>query len=347
MQDTLISPRPLKPGDTIGVFTPSSPAYQDNPGLFENGLRNLEKMGFKTKLGTITLSRGSQGYRSASGRDRAAEFMELIHDPDVRGLVSTIGGYNSSSMIPFLDFEAIRKCRKVICGYSDVTSLHLAILHYSKLRTFYGPAVMCWFGEWPDGIRESTKWFLEAVMTHTEGSRTIQKPPRFSRHRRGWSNDEWKTSPRQWQENLGWRVLAPGRVEAPIVACNLNTLMSAAGTPYWPDLHGRILLIEEMDAPLMKEERALRQLELMGVFKQVSGLIVGKPEIEDSASAEFGFDDLLLEILGGVPAFPVVTEFDSGHTVPMLTVPQEVLARLNADLMLGATLELLEPGVSE
>ena len=311
MQDTFISPQSLKPGDTIGVFTPSSPAYQDNPGLFENGLRSLERMGFKTKLGTITQSRGSQGYRSGSGRDRAAEFMDLITDPEERGLVSTIGGYNSNGVIPFLDFEAIRRSRKVICGDFDVTSLNLAILHYSELRTFYGPSVMCWFGEWPDGIPESTQWFLEAVMIHREGGRHIQRPDRFSRHRRNWANYEWKTAPRQWQENLGWRVLAPGRVEAAIVAFNLNTLLSAAGTPYWPDFRGRILLIEEMDAPLMKEERASRQLELMEIYKQINSLIVGKPEIEDSAaSTPVVFDALLLEILGRAHAFPVVTEFD-------------------------------------
>jgi muramoyltetrapeptide carboxypeptidase len=346
MHNGLIAPRFLSPGDTIGIFTPSDPGYKGNPELFENGLRNIEKLGFRVKLGSLTTNRASDGYRSASGKERAAELMGLVLDPEVRGVMSTIGGYNSNSLIPYLDFEAIQKSRKVFCGYSDVTSLHLAILHYSKLRTFYGPSVMCWFGEWPNGIEESSIWFLDAVQKHTEGARIIDEPKRFSRHRRSWSNGDWKNIPRQWIPNDGWKVLAQGKVEAPIFAFNLNTLMSAAGTPYWPDLRGCVLLVEEMDAPLMKEERLFRQLELMGVFKEISGLIIGKPEIEDSQGASFNFEDLLFEILGRGPAFPVITNFDCGHTIPMLTVPQGCRVRLTADLKSGASLEFLEPSCS-
>ncbi len=135
----LLSHIALQPGDTLGVFTPSSPAYLANPGLFENGIRNLERLGFKIRLGSLTAARASQGYRSANGEERAREFMELIEAPEVRGLISTIGGMNSNSLTPHLDFEKIRGARKVICGFSDVTSLHLAILKHARLRTFYGP----------------------------------------------------------------------------------------------------------------------------------------------------------------------------------------------------------------
>jgi muramoyltetrapeptide carboxypeptidase len=94
--------------------------------------------------------------------------MELIEDPAVDGLISTIGGMNSSSLIPYLDFDKIRKSRKIICGFSDVTSLHLAILKFSGLRTIYGPSVMCWFGDWPSGVMESQEWFLDATMRHIQ-----------------------------------------------------------------------------------------------------------------------------------------------------------------------------------
>ena len=192
MQQSLISPRRLKVGDTIGVFTPSSPAYKINPGLFENGLRTLERAGFKIKLGALTSRRAAEGYRSGTAQERAAEFMDLISDPDVSALISTIGGFNSNSMIPFLDFAAIRDTRKPICGYSDVTSLHLAIMKFSGLRTYYGPTVMCWFGDWPEGIPESTNWFLDAVMNHESGSREIISPKRWSNHKRDWVNGDWK-----------------------------------------------------------------------------------------------------------------------------------------------------------
>jgi muramoyltetrapeptide carboxypeptidase LdcA involved in peptidoglycan recycling len=326
MSASLLVPRRLRKGDTIGIFTPSVPAYQHNLGLFENGIRNLQKMGFSVKLGTLTAAHAAQGYRSGSGQERAAEFMSLIEDTSIRGLISTIGGYNSSSMLPFLDFEKIAKSQKVICGYSDVTSLHMAI----RLQTFYGPALMTWFGEWPDGVVESTECFLDAVMEDRNGPREIKPPVRWSCHRRSWENGDWKNLEREWKPNEGWRVLAPGSVTAPILALNLNTMLCLAGTEFWPDVRGHILLLEEMDAPLAKEERCLMQLSLIGVFKDIAGLIVSKPEVHNPADAPFTYDDLIREVVGRVN-YPIVTNFDCGHTIPMMTVPQ------------GARVELIAP----
>lgn len=325
----IIAPRFLKEGDTIGIFTPSSPSYTVNPELFENGLKNLREMGFKIKLGDLTKNMASEGYRSASGKERAQEFMNLINDPSVNGLISTIGGYNSNSMIEFLDFKKISNARKVICGYSDVTSLHLAILKYSRLRTFYGPAVMCWFGEWPNGVSESTNWFLDSVMNHKAGTREVIAPKRWSNHMRDWRNGDWKNIEREWHKNDGWRSLSPGKVRAEIIAANLNTLLSAAGTPYWPNLKGKVLLIEEMDAPLSKEERHLTQLKLMGVFDEISGLIISKPEIYNNEGAPFSYDDLIREIIGKRD-YPIISNFDCGHIVPMITIAQEVLVEIEA-----------------
>jgi muramoyltetrapeptide carboxypeptidase LdcA involved in peptidoglycan recycling len=325
----LVFPRLLQPGDTIGVFTPSSPGYLYNSELFENGLRNLERMGFKIKLGSITAAKSAQGYRSASGKDRAAEFMNLILDDGVHALVSTIGGYNSSSMLSFLDFEAIRASKKVICGYSDVTSLHLAILKKSALQTFYAPAIMTWHGEWPLGVRESTEWFLDAVMAGKKSCRRIEPPAKWSNHRRDWSNGDWKNKEREWKNNSGWRALSNGKANAPIVPANLNTMVCLAGTPYWPNLKGRILLLEEENAPFMREERSLQQLKLMGVFDEIAGLIVSKPEVHDPSEAPFSYFDLIQEIVGP-RNYPIISNFDCGHTLPMITIPFEAQVEIIA-----------------
>jgi muramoyltetrapeptide carboxypeptidase LdcA involved in peptidoglycan recycling len=159
-----------------------------------------------------------------------------ILDPEVRCLIATIGGSNSSSLIPYLDFQAIKETRKVICGYSDITSLHGSIMAYSGLRTFYGPAVMCWHGEWPDGDAQSVQWFLDAVMQNAPQERVLTAPSHWSEHRRRWDNGGWKNISREWKANPGWTVQNPGTVEAPLVAFNLNTLLTAAGTSYWPEL---------------------------------------------------------------------------------------------------------------
>lgn len=321
MAISILSPKHLKRGDTIGVFTPSSPGYSWNEGLFVNGVKNLEQLGFKVKLGDLTQARKSQGYRSGTPEERAQEFMSLIEDPEVSGLISTIGGNNSSSLIPFLDFKKIREQRKLICGFSDITSLHLAILKFSGLRTIYGPSVMCWFGEWPNGIQESTQWFLDAVTMSNKGFRKISPPLRWSNHKRDWSNGEWKNLPRHWQNNEGWKALHPGVASGEILALNLNTLMSAAGTPYWPDLHDKILLLEDMEAPLSRTERHLQQLKFIGVFEKIKGLLIGKPEFYNQEGAPFTYDELFKEIIGPRP-YPIISNFDCSHTVPMISITQ-------------------------
>lgn len=345
MNGSFISPKRLKVGGTIGVFTPSLPGYTINPGLFENGLRTLESLGFKIKLGSLTEQRAAEGYRSGSARERAQEFMDLIYDPQVDALMATIGGYNSNSMIPYLDYAAIRSARKPICGYSDVTSLHLAIMKFSGLRTYYGPAVMCWFGDWPSGVEESTKWFLEALSVHDSGARKITAPKSWSNHKRDWLNDDWKNVPRKWLDNPGWRVLQEGIASAPVVAANLNTLTCAAGTKYWPDLKGKILLLEEMEASLMKEERSLRHLSLAGAFEEIAGLIVSKPEVYSTDGVDFSYDDLLMDVVGKC-AYPVISNFDCGHTVPMITIPQGVRVELKAESN-AVEFQFLESAFSE
>ncbi|RZA06205.1 MAG: LD-carboxypeptidase [Proteobacteria bacterium] len=341
----ILKPYALNPGDTLGIFTPSSPSYGENEGLFQNGLKHLASLGFKTKLGNLTAARGNQGYRSGSPQERADELMSLVRDPEVKGLVATIGGNNSSSLIPYLDFAEIRRSRKLLCGYSDITSLHLAYLHYAGLSSLYGPTAMTWHGEWPNGIPESSAWFLEAATKHRGGSREVLPPARWSNHRRSWDNGDWQKIPRQWQLNPGWTMLSPGQVEAPILAVNLNTLLTAAGTPYWPHLNGKILLLEDMAAPLSGTERALRQLSLMGTFDQIAGLIIGKPEYYEQEGAPFDYDDIFREVIGPRP-YPIVSNFDCSHTVPMISIPQLSPVALSADAANGVSFTFLDGAIA-
>lgn len=324
----LLRPPPLEPGATLGVFTPSSPAHVWFREKYLHGLDQLRALGFRVVEGPLTARQTSQGYRSGTPVERAAELMALVEDPAVHGLVSTIGGMNSSSLIPYLDFARIRAHPKVVCGYSDVTALHLAILARSGVSTFYGPAVVPSFGEWPAVLPETADSFLDAVRRHRAGRRALQPPARWSSHVRDAATDAWKTEPRRWEPNPGWRALVPGRVTAPVVAANLDTLLSLAGTDCFPALDGVVLMIEEMHAPLRREERSLRQLHLLGVFDRIAGLIVCKPELFDAQGAPFGYDELVLEVAGR-RGYPVVAGFDCGHTVPMLTLAQ--MARITVD----------------
>ena len=139
--------------------------------------------------------------------ERAKELMDLFIDPSVKAILATIGGMNSNSLIPYLDFEVIKRNPKIFCGYSDITSLHLSLMKYSNLATYYGPGLMPHWSEYPDAVSDSIQSFLEAF----EAKERILKPfSKWSNHSRDWQTYDWKTLPRQWNHNSGWKILNPG-----------------------------------------------------------------------------------------------------------------------------------------
>lgn len=326
----LLRPRALSAAPRVGVCTPSFPAHVRFREKYLHGLSVLRSLGFEVVEGSLTRAATAQGYRSGTPRERANELMELFEDASVEAIFATIGGSNSSSLIPYLDFDAIRKNPKIFCGYSDVTSLHLAILARAGLSTFYGPAVVPSFGEWPTILPETLASLLAALRTTDPAPRELRAPVQYSRHVRNASTDAWRSEPRRFEPNLGPRTVQPGVVEAPALIANLNTLVTAAGTDYFPELDGRVLVIEEMNAALSEEERDLRHLQLLGVFERIAALVIGKPEIYSQEEAPFDYYGLVREIVPERAGLPIVMDVDCGHTMPMLTLAQETRMRVEA-----------------
>lgn len=336
----LIKPRALEFGHKIGIFTPSWPANVHIREKYLHGLNELKRIGFGYVEGRVTAQQFNQGYRTASAKDRAEEFMELINNPEVSCLMATIGGANSSSLIPYLDFDKIRKSQKIICGYSDVTSLHLAILKYSRLSTFYGPALVPSFGEYPNIQEDSLKSFLNLSMNKTNDKREIAPPARWSNQFIDASLPGWQNTPREYMENTGWKALSNGYASGPLVIANLETLMTASGTPYFPDLEGKILIIEETQGIYSKVECNYTHLLLMGVFDQIKGLIISKPGMLDAEGCTLSHAELIQEIIQE-RNYPIIYNFDCGHTFPMLTFAQGM------DISIEAKNELVKVTLDE
>tara|TARA_B100001094_G_scaffold311811_1_gene347804 strand:+ start:53 stop:676 length:624 start_codon:yes stop_codon:yes gene_type:complete len=204
---------------------------------------------------------------------------------------------------------------------------------------------MTWFGEYPDGIPESSASFLQAVTDMSSNPRSLTPFKLWSDHYRSWEGEEWKNIPRKWQKNLGWNVINPGTAQSQLIICNLNTLTSAAGTGYFPELNGKILLIEEMAASWSLEERNLRQLSLMGVFDKITGLLIGKPESPNSQGAPFSLEELILEIVGP-RNYPIVGSVDCSHTVPMHSIGEALKVELIANKSYDVSLKMLEPFIT-
>lgn len=327
----LVFPYSLNKGDTIGIFTPSWPAHIVLRDKYIHALDQIQKLGFNYIEGKVTKSFITQGYRTASPKERAEEFMDLIRNPEVKCLMATIGGWNSSSLIPYLDFDEIRRSRKIICGYSDITALHLAIFKFSRLSTFYGPSLVPSFGEYPQILPYTLGSFLKMVSCpNLNNVLKIEPPTYWSNQFIDATNENWKEKERIFFKNEGWKILSTGKATGQIIVANLDVLLSLAGTPYFPFLEGKILLVEETFACFEQSERRFRQLDLMGVYDKIIGLIISKPEFFDNCGAAFSYEDLIQEITG-LREYPIITNFDCGHSVPLITLPEGIVIYLNAE----------------
>lgn len=319
----MIVPKGLKKGDTIGFFSPSSPATVFATKRFERAKTFLEKKGFVLEEGKLT---GKQdGYRSGSIQERVEELNGLIRDPNVRCIMSTIGGMNSNSLLPYIDYEALKRDPKIIIGYSDVTALLLAIYSKTGLVTFYGPALVASFGELSPFVDGTYQSFHELLCMPCSG-RYQYELPQF------WTDEriDWEIQDREKEGYLNQcEFLGQGIIQGRVVGGNLNTMGGIWGSEYMPEIKkGDILFIEDSLLNAATVERSLSFLKINGVFDNVSAVILGKHELFDAQGTGRRPIDILLEVLNG-QALPIVNDFDCCHTHPMLTLPLGVEVEIN------------------
>lgn len=308
-------PPPLKKGDTLAYFSPSSPATHFAPKRYERARNYLEDKGWNLVSGK--LSGQADYYRSGSIQDRANELNELIRNPDIRCIMSTIGGSNSNALLPYIDYQALQRDPKIIIGYSDMTAILLAIYQRIGLITFYGPALVASFGEFPPFVDQTYQYFADLLTARKQKSFSYTLPQIWTDERIDWESQvKSKTAYENQCEFMG-----KGRFTGRLIGGNLNTMWSIWGSPYMPEiLEGDILLIEDSLKSIATVERLFAFLKLNGIFDRVAAVILGKHELFNDAGSGRQPIDVLKEVLNGQD-LPIVNGFDCCHTHPMLTMP--------------------------
>lgn len=325
---------PLRSGDHIGIFSASSPISATIPIRFDRGTAFLKSKGYRVIHGAL---RGQQDhYRSGSIAQRADEFNQLLYDPDIHVLMASIGGNNTNSILPYIDYAYLKKHPKIIIGYSDTTALLLAIYAKTGLTTFYGPAAASSFGELPPFVDWTFQNFQQILSKDLSLPYTYPLPPVWTDEYINWSQQD--RSKEQYPNR--WICVHPGCVHGRLIGGNLNTMEGFFGTEYMPPIQdGDILFLEDSLKDACTIERSFSLLKLAGVFDKVSGIILGKHEKFDDNGTGRAPYEILLEVLGS-PQIPILADFDCCHTHPMLTLPIGCTVLLDAD---HTQLKLLEP----
>lgn len=318
----------------IGVFSSSSPISATVPVRYERGVKYLESKGFEVINGRLYGQQDS--YRSGTIKERAEEFNQLLYDDHVQILMASIGGNNTNSILPYIDYEYLKKHPKVIIGYSDVTALLLAIYAKTGLVTFYGPAAAASFGELPPFVDWTFNHFNALIKGTLSFPYTYEKPEFWTDEYINWSEQSRSKEP----YHNDWICVTPGVCRGRLIGGNLNTMEGFWGTEYMPEIKtGDILFIEDSLKDACTIERSFSLLKLAGVFEKAGGIILGKHEkFDDNGTGRRPYE-ILLEVMGNTK-IPILADFDCCHTHPMLTVP------IGCEVMLDAANKkviLMEP----
>jgi muramoyltetrapeptide carboxypeptidase len=339
----------LREGDVIGLASPSAPHASLLPHRVAKAREALAALGLGTRIAPNALR--STGYTAGTPRERAEDLHELFRDDQIRGIMGFIGGNHSNQLLGRLDFDLIREHPKVFVGYSDMTVLHLAIRARTKLVTFYGPTALTQFGEHPAVLDYTKRSLWKAASQPGMPIGPVHPSDAWTDEILDWFEKKDLERPRRLHPNAGYEWLRPGSAEGEITGGCLPSLMHLRGTPYWPEMDGKIFFWElppgsgghAAAMELADVDALLTDLDLSGVYGKISGMIVGRP---------FGFDperfaglkELIMERTKEY-TFPVLLNADIGHTDPMATIPMGVMARIDA--LSSDPFVILESGVTE
>ena len=289
----------LEKGQTIGIISPASKTNQKH--LFE-GIEYLESLGYKTKLSKNAL----QSYNGYAGTDeeRVYDINSFFEDDTVDAIFCSRGGYGSIRLLDYINYDIIKSNNKIFVGYSDITSLHLAIYQKTKLITFHAPMV-----DIDMAMSRDNSFSKESLnmMFSTLSSK---------------ENIEYKNP-----DNTNFNSISEGIAEGILIGGNFIVMMSSFGTEYFPDFtnNNYILYIEEIDEKPYKIDRMLSTIinsKLIG--KCIKGIIVG--DFEDCDLKENQKDtglrtakETILERLSNIN-IPVLTNVRCGHNKIKLTL---------------------------
>ncbi len=286
------TPPPLSPGARIALLAPAGPLAGE--AELERAEHNTRALGWEPRASPHALSR--QSYLAGDDESRLADLNAAIRDPRVDGIWCLRGGYGAMRILGAIDYDALRHTPKAIIGFSDITALHLAVRARCGLVSYHGPTAR---GELTPFSRAS---LLSA--TSATGDPFASAPP------------------------LTW--LREGSATGPLEGGNLALLCSLLGTPYAPQLDGAILVLEDVNEPLYRIDRMLRQLILSGLLARLAGLCFGAftGRGDENGAAAHALDVLFAEAAAHVRG-PVACNAPVGHIPNQWTLPLGARAELS------------------
>ncbi len=314
----IILPPRLRKGQVVGLVNPAGAIYNSDDIKITEEI--LTALGLTSLRGKHLLDR--KGYLAGTDAARAADINAMFANPEIGAILAVRGGWGCNRILPSLDYDLIRKNPKIIMGYSDITSLLVAIFARTGLVTFHGPVgVSTW--------NEFTVDYFTRLLFDGEALTMINP-------------QDYNSLGVQTDNRV--QVITAGSARGRLVGGNLSVLAAMVGSDYLPDWHGKILFIEEVGEDIYRVDRMLTQLKLAGVLDQLSGFIFGNCT-KCGPGKSYGsltVEDILNDHIRPLK-IPAWYGANIGHIEDKFTVPIGVEAEINSS---AGTIKMLESAVT-
>ncbi len=291
-----VKPKALKRGDKICIVSPASPTLTEK--YYDRGKSALEGMGFEIVEGKYAHKKHL--LFAGEAKKRADDINKAFQDKSIQAIFCNRGGTGTSHILPYIDFSIIRENPKIFLGYSDITTLQIAILNETGLITFYGPMVSTDFGK---GTNRYTMDNLFSVLTEKEKTLEFKNPA-----------------------GRGVITICKGRAEGILTGGCLSIVAATLGTKHELKTKNRILFFEDIDEKPHRIDRYLTQLILSGKLQEARGIIFGSftrcRYLKRDAYDKYGVT--LMDIIRDriVPLnIPCIFGLQFGHVAKKLTIP--------------------------
>lgn len=306
---TIVKPPRLQVGDTVGLI---APAGVFEPKYIEVVKQYLTELGLKAKLGAHILDR--YGYLAGKDADRAADVNAMFSDRSIKAIITVRGGWGCNRILPLLNYPLIRSHPKILMGYSDITSLLLAINARSQIITFHGPVAT---STWSPFMLDYLKRILftgEAVTMQNSNTGEVRV-----------------------------ETIAPGKARGKLVGGNLSVLSAMVGSPYLPSWYKSILFVEDTNEDIYRIDRMLTQLQNAGILNQIAGFIFG--QCTDCSLGDEPSFTLMQVLQDRILPLNIPAWYGSmiGHIKDKFILPIGLEVEIDAD---AGTIKLLEAAVN-
>lgn len=305
----IVKPARLEKRATVGIVSPSG--FSEPFGLGQ-AVGYLKELGYKVVLGECTRNLTRSHFSSGKDDARARELMTMFGDSKIDAIFCSRGGYGAMRILDLLDFGVIKDNPKIFMGFSDITTLHVAIHQRTGLVTFHGPSVEGYAGDNAEKDPPAGKENIDraiAMLSKAEPWGRLDNPPR----------------------GMLLRTVVPGKARGRTIGGNLTMLTHTLGTEDSVRTDGRILFVEDVFVSEYDLDRLLTHMLLTGKLQKTAGVVFG--QVSSFTKREMpgpSLEEVIQDRIGQLKGVPSFTGLCCGHGAMKLIVPEGVTASIDA-----------------